>query len=414
MSPVLSEPPVPHARRPLRRYEPKETEFHALNRSKESQTDMHSPKQREYSNKYYNYDLQYTDTGTDMDSETEDDEYDDEDDEDNEDLELDETDDASWNHRLSNSHSLSFERKAARSSPIETAVRRKNDSKLNASRSPHVTSTPVSLGTKRRQVQKLSAEISNGSKILLSITVGIVLFATFSFIRAMPRKNESDVTVDENKLEVTQLIEAKKKLVKSVDVIRSRFQNQRANIWNDISASIYDVALFPTRPSIIILFGNETETLNCLAQLLAEVSGNILGSNDHLTLMSNDFPNDVGRVIDTLKQRIEQKKAVVIQDLLSINTEAIRAFHNFCDREKPLVGHAIYIITIIVDGYETSSKELRFVDKQIYKKLKGHIDEDIISPLIIRLTDGVVAPILPELNKKFNNSYCSLPLIEKM
>ncbi|XP_017878722.1 uncharacterized protein LOC108624141 isoform X2 [Ceratina calcarata] len=339
-----------------------------------------------------------TDSDTDIHSDTDtDDEYDDEYyDEDYRDI--DDTDDASLNHRLNTSCILPSESfKTAQSSPIDKPRKRKKNLNDN--------SLPVWHKVQNKN-QKRSTE--SFTELLCAIVCIIVVF--FFLYIAVYRKNKMDekVTVDENKLREIYLNQASNKLDKSVDVIRKRFQNQKATIWNDISAGIYDVALFPTRPSIIILFGNETETLNCLAELLAEVSGDILGSNDHLTLMSDDFPNDVGQVIDILKERIVQKKSVVIQDLLSINTEALKAFHNFCDREKPLVGHAVYIITIIVDGYKPSFGELRFVEQQIYKRLKAQIDKDNISPLITRLTDGVVAPILPEPNTKFDNSYCSL------
>lgn len=66
-----------------------------------------------------------------------------------------------------------------------------------------------------------------------------------------------------------------------------------------------------------------------------------------------------------------------MQDLLSVNTEAMKAFHNFCDREKPLVENAIYIMTVIIDGYTSSQRELEFIEKQIFKRLSKHVDKDI-------------------------------------
>ncbi|XP_012163625.1 uncharacterized protein LOC100644364 isoform X3 [Bombus terrestris] len=203
-------------------------------------------------------------------------------------------------------------------------------------------------------------------------------------------------------------------LHKSIQLIQTRFHNQRSNIWNDISAGIYDVILFPTKPSIIILFGNETKTLNCLAQLLGQLSAKILGNNDYLRLTPKDFPNDVGQVIYNLRKRITQKKVIIIQDLLSINTEALKAFHNFCDREKPLVENVIYIITVTVDGYKSSQRELEFIENQIFKRLSNYMHKDILDPLVTRLTDGIIVPILPETNTNFNYADCSFSINNKL
>lgn len=90
---------------------------------------------------------------------------------------------------------------------------------------------------------------------------------------------------------------------------------------------------------------------------------------------------------------------------MNVNTEALKAFHNFCDREKPLVENVVYIITIVVDGYKPSQRELEFIEKQIFKRLSNYMDKDILDPLITRLTDGTIVPILPESNF---NADCSL------
>lgn len=94
---------------------------------------------------------------------------------------------------------------------------------------------------------------------------------------------------------------------------------------------------------------------------------------------------------------------------MNVNTEAIKAFHNFCDRENPLVEHVIYIITMVVDDYNLSQKELEFVEKKLIRRLSGKIEKDILDPLITRLTDGIIVPILPESSTNFNYTDCSYP-----
>ncbi|XP_029048213.2 uncharacterized protein LOC114878497 isoform X1 [Osmia bicornis bicornis] len=246
--------------------------------------------------------------------------------------------------------------------------------------------------------------------IFLCSVACIVVLSILFIIQAVPCKNVDQETLKPKvETKATQLIKVDKMLDKSMQIIQTKFNNQKSSIWNDISAAIYDVILYPKKPSIITLFGKEVNTLNCLAQLLGQLSGAILGCNNYLILAPKDFPNDVGQVIYNLKAKILEKPAVIIQDLLNVNTEAIKAFHNFCDRENPLVEHVIYIITMVVDDYTLSQKELEFVEKKLIRRLSGKIEKDILDPLITRLTDGIIVPILPESSTSFNYTDCSFP-----
>ncbi|XP_017763676.1 PREDICTED: uncharacterized protein LOC108553324 [Eufriesea mexicana] len=236
--------------------------------------------------------------------------------------------------------------------------------------------------------------------LTLCVIIACVLLCSYSLF-------STNFLYPQTKSHKEAIIATKHILNKSIQRIQTRFHNQKGTIWNDISAGIYDVVLFHTKPTTIILFGNEINTLNCLAQLLAQLSGKILGSNDYLILTPKDFPNNVGEVIHNLKLPIIQKKAIIVQDLLSINSEAMKAFHNFCDREKPLVGNAVYIITVIVDGYTSSQREMEFIEKQIFQRLSKYVDKDILAALITRLTDGVIVPVLPESNINIGYPDCS-------
>lgn len=90
---------------------------------------------------------------------------------------------------------------------------------------------------------------------------------------------------------------------------------------------------------------------------------------------------------------------------MNINTEALRAFHNLCDRINPLVEEVIFIITIIADGYDKKSNPLEFVEKELFKKLSGQMKKDAIQPLITRITDGPILTVKPEPNME----ECPLP-----
>ncbi|XP_015431654.1 PREDICTED: uncharacterized protein LOC107187959 [Dufourea novaeangliae] len=291
-----------------------------------------------------------------------DDDYSDDEDDYSDDVD-DYSDDA--NNKSLNNLSQSFTPEcpfsSTRNSSLTTQVRERSFQSINTSRSFNITSTSLSSYSQVPIVQKTS--------------------------------NIDLVTID-------------KLLDERMHIVQTQFNHQKSNIWNDIASGIYDAVLYPEKPTVITLFGNEIDTLNCLAQMLGEVSGTILGSNDYLSLTPKDFPNDVGETIYNFKVKISQKRVVIIQDLLSINTEAIKAFHNFCDRQRPLIKKAIYIITIIIDEYKPSQSELEFIDKQIFKKLSGKIDKDILDPLVTRLTDGVIVPVLPESSTRFNMKKC--------
>lgn len=90
---------------------------------------------------------------------------------------------------------------------------------------------------------------------------------------------------------------------------------------------------------------------------------------------------------------------------MNINTEALKAFHNLCDRINPLVEEVIFIITIIADSYDKKSHPIEFVEKELFKKLYGKMKKDAIQPLITRITDGPILVVKPEPNMK----ECPLP-----
>ncbi|CAL7934063.1 unnamed protein product [Xylocopa violacea] len=302
----------------------------------------------------------------------------------------------------------SFKFMSAHNSPIETKIRKQSFHSPNDSR--YSNATNHSFVSPKVQSQPTKGFFTKYYNMCLYTTLCVIIAIVFSTL-AHNDEIDQKAMVEVKK---PDLVETNNVIIKSMRVIQSRFKNQKVYIWNDISAGIYDVALFPTKPTIIILFGKESGTLNCLAQLLGQLSGNILGSNDYLILTPNDFPRDVGHVISNLKVQILEKKAVIVQDLLGINAEAMKAFHNFCDREKPLVEHAIYIITIVVDGYKSSQKELEFVEKQIFNRLAKYIEKDILDPLITRITDGIIVPVLPEPNTSFNYSDCTFSINNKL
>jgi len=88
-----------------------------------------------------------------------------------------------------------------------------------------------------------------------------------------------------------------------IEEIKAKFCNQESDIWNDISSAINETeSRNPKIPQIILLFANETTTMNCLATALADVSSIALGINNPIHLNPENFGNDAGEIVEKLKQ----------------------------------------------------------------------------------------------------------------
>lgn len=199
---------------------------------------------------------------------------------------------------------------SARTSPVTPQLIRRY-------RSPNTSCASNAANSSSYKQSRKPGNENSSLKCTLFICVLVVpLLACFSFMMfsdtSVQKEEDNDIKIN-TKVD-TKVLDSNrvdKMLDTSMQIIQTRFYNQKSNIWNDISSAIYDIALYPNKPVVIMLFGNETDTLNCFARLLGQLSGTILGSNDYLSLTSKDFPDDVGLVIYKLKVHILQKRAVV-------------------------------------------------------------------------------------------------------
>ncbi|XP_063994207.1 uncharacterized protein LOC135171520 isoform X2 [Diachasmimorpha longicaudata] len=191
------------------------------------------------------------------------------------------------------------------------------------------------------------------------------------------------------------ILEALVDLGRNMDVIRDKFKEQSPPIWQELEAGIAAVIKDPTRPSIFLLFSNDENPMFCLAKMIGNASKTALRADENLLVSPEDLGNDYGRALVELTERIARQKVVIVEHLLDIHPEALKAFHNLCDRENPSVKEAIYILTMIVDGYNNESW-LDFVESQLTLKLEGNMDDAKVQPLITRLTDGTIIHVQPE------------------
>lgn len=271
----------------------------------------------------------------------------------------------------------------------------------------------------------------NCLSLFVSIIVAIIAIAIF--LKYYPG-DEQDINVNVLTCVRDDVNCTTENVKQKLKTMKRKYTHQDDDLWRNVYVGIKSIIEKPQKPSIILLLGNRTDPLDCLAVLLGDVSRSALHSG-LLKLTPEKFENDMGSVITSLRSSIKDKKAVVsitsyfiisiffiilitptlfclfqiIWDLLNINEEALKAFHNLCDRINPLVEEVIYIITIIADDFNESSKPLEFVERKLYEKLSGKMKEDAIQPLITRITDGPILIVNPEPDL----TDCPLPRMSK-
>ncbi|XP_011305940.1 uncharacterized protein TORIP isoform X2 [Fopius arisanus] len=227
----------------------------------------------------------------------------------------------------------------------------------------------------------------------------VVILGIFLVIWGALNSDAMDVSFGETQEpelnEKKMMFEALENLGKNIDDIRARFREQYPSIWRDLEAGIAEVIRNPRRPTIFLLFSSEDNPMFCLAKMIGNASKTALRSEEDLLLSPEDLGNDYGMALEKLKGKIQRQKVVIVEHLLDIHPEAMKAFHNLCDRENPLVKEAIYILTMKIDGY-TNEKLIEFVEKQLTLKLQGKIDEEKLQALITRMTDGAIIHVQPE------------------
>lgn len=88
-----------------------------------------------------------------------------------------------------------------------------------------------------------------------------------------------------------------------------------------------------------------------------------------------------------------------MHDLLNISAKAIQAFHTMCDRYNPLVEGAVYIMTIVTEDSGSSQSPIEFVANQLTNRFINKVPEDKLEPLITRLMDGPIIPVISEVGR---------------
>ncbi|XP_015590092.1 uncharacterized protein LOC107265297 isoform X2 [Cephus cinctus] len=185
-----------------------------------------------------------------------------------------------------------------------------------------------------------------------------------------------------------------------IDHIKKKFPMQMPDIWNDFSAGVKTIIEETSkRPAVFVLLANNTNTLDCLSTSIGNVISRSLGGKECLILGPKNFISSSGDMLEWLRPKIEQKKVVVVNDILKISSDAIGSFHWLCDDTNPLVSRAVYLITMTINVLHMHHDNLtKLVEEHIYNTFSKAIHFDILHAAVSRITSGAILSIISEPN----------------
>ncbi|KMQ98215.1 hypothetical protein RF55_1425 [Lasius niger] len=146
-------------------------------------------------------------------------------------------------------------------------------------------------------------------------------------------------------------------LLKFVKNIKAVYYNQESDNWNNVSFALNKVnkiSRATRKVPLIVLFANETTTMDSLVMSLVYASSSALNADIPLNL--ENFGDYAGEIFDILKEQFQAKKVVIIRDILNINTKATNTLYDLCKRRNLLAGEAIYILIMQTDNNQFSGQ----------------------------------------------------------
>ncbi|XP_069700545.1 uncharacterized protein TORIP isoform X2 [Periplaneta americana] len=201
--------------------------------------------------------------------------------------------------------------------------------------------------------------------------------------------------------------EREENLATEIKLIRDEFPSQLKNIWFEFSAGIQKVQENPNRPSVfLLLHETDGETPVCLAQKIANIATQFLNADkpDPLVLDGKDLENnktlaeDYGTLIEENRLEVEERRTMVVKNLHKVPAVVAQSFHSFCDTVTPLVDRAVYLFTMKTrEDYQSVNNPTELAEKELTRLWKKHLSEDILAPLVVRITDTVMF-VMPESN----------------
>jgi len=197
-------------------------------------------------------------------------------------------------------------------------------------------------------------------------------------------------------------------LKEAIGHIREEFPSQLDHIWRAFSAGIKETAQgIPTKPSVfMLLYETEEGTAICLAQKVGNMSTHFLDaykSNPLLIIDGADLEHnetlakDYGKLLEEYRPKVEEQRAMIINNLHKIPGTVAQSFHSFCDTLSPAVDKAVYLFTMKASGVSNRHNPTEVAEEELRKLWSDELDEDRLNPLITRITDMTMM-IRPEKN----------------
>jgi hypothetical protein len=195
----------------------------------------------------------------------------------------------------------------------------------------------------------------------------------------------------------------------AIENIREEFPSQLRHIWTAFSAGLKETAQgTPTKPSVfMLLYETEEGTAICLAQKVGNMSTHLLRAEKVYPLLIIDgeelehnktLAEDYGKLLEEYRPKVEEQRAMIINNLHKIPGTVAQSFHSFCDTVTPVVDKAVFLFTMKASGVISNSNNPTEVAEKVLRKLwSDELDEDILDPLITRITDMTMM-ITPENN----------------
>ncbi|XP_012286614.1 uncharacterized protein LOC105703089 [Orussus abietinus] len=222
--------------------------------------------------------------------------------------------------------------------------------------------------------------------------IGFLCILAYLFIPSQTLSNEHGIH-SSSEISIRERIS---QLKYDVGLLKSDFPAQDNSIWDDFIVGTIEILQNPKKPSIFVLLSNETSTLHCLVASVSNVISQVLNSGS-LKLTSTNLEKDHGGVIYTLRSKMKNARTIIVENILTINPDTIKAFHSLCDTENAVEKGTVFFIIMILNQYDVSKRAIEVAEEQLHEVFSPKIDEDTLWPLITRLTDGTVFYVREEL-----------------
>ncbi|XP_046630253.1 uncharacterized protein LOC124310397 isoform X2 [Neodiprion virginianus] len=276
---------------------------------------------------------------------------------------------------------------------LSTCNQHANQSRDTSSSS--ISSKPKFTPESKKRLKRNKDEKSNWfmPKIMIGAFVLFVIVLVIVFVPVyfnLPYAENSNATVD---FDVFDDVNSRMN-----DIVKL-FPSQNESIWSYFTSGIAEVKNKMHRPAVFLLLAPVSDTTAiCLAKKVAEVTRSTLGGTGDAMLSPDELENDINKVFKLIKEQVTRTKTAIFLDLLNIKPQALRALHDICDPDYPLVKEAVYLIIMKSELYKESENLVGFAEQQLNNTFSSVISEDILRPLITRITAGAVLPIRAEKN----------------